>query len=68
MRYVPTECRTALADSYIMFPSAEQTHCHTFILPFHQIEHDILKIPLVGDERVYVQFLCERGQCIQFAT
>jgi len=68
MRYVLTERRTALTDSYVMFPSTEQTPCHTSILPLHQIEHDILEIPLVGDERVYVQLLCERGQCIQFTT
>jgi hypothetical protein len=63
MRYVLTEYRTALTDSYVMFPSTEQTPCHTYIFPFR---HDILKIPLVGDERVYVQLLCERGRCIQF--
>jgi hypothetical protein len=68
MRYVLTECHTTLTDTYVMFPSTEQTPCHTSILPFHRIEHDILKIPLVRDERVYVQFLCERGQCIQFTT
>ena len=58
MRYVLTEYRTALADSCVMFPSTEQTL-------FHQAEHDMLK-PVAGDERVYVQVLCERGQCIQF--
>ncbi len=68
MRYVLTECYTALTDSYVMFPSTEQTHCHTSIFPFHQIGHDILRVPLVGDERVYVQVLCERGQRIQFTT
>ena len=68
MRYVLTECRTALTDNYVMFPSTKQTHCHISIFSFRQIKHDTLKIPLVGDERVYVQLLCECGQRIQFTT
>jgi hypothetical protein len=68
MRYVLTECRTSLVDCYVIFPSTQQTHCHTFILPFHQIEYNSLMLPLVGDVRVYVQVLCEWDPCIQFTT
>jgi hypothetical protein len=67
MRYVLTECRTAPSRTPILCFHPPNRRVATFILPFHQIEHEIL-VPLVGDERVYIQFLCERGQGIQFTT
>jgi hypothetical protein len=65
IRYVLIECRAALRE--LCYVPTLNRHIATYLYS-HFIELNILIIPLVGDERVYVQFPCERDQCIQLTT